>query len=101
MLSNLCVREEEPIDVFNRLQASYLQRFSPLDVVETGMIHEMLATYWRMPRAWDMGNRLFDKAIAAQDRPSPIDRLTDAFTVLPTPAITASVSSTVTRTGSR
>jgi len=85
LLSNLVVLEEEPVEAFEQLEASYLQRFGPLDSIEAGMIHEMLAGYWRMRRAWAVENRIFDKAIAAQDGPSPIDRLTDAFTALSTP----------------
>src|SRR5258705_13654875 len=50
------------------------------------MVDEMVATAWRMRRAWAIENRLLDTAMATQpgDSPvvSPVDRLTTAFSAL-------------------
>src|SRR5215813_10500015 len=60
LLSKLVVLHDEPDEAFQALFGAYLDRFDPLDAVEVGMIEEMVATFWRMRRAWAVENRLLD-----------------------------------------
>jgi hypothetical protein len=82
LLAKIIVLEEEPDDAFKELFYAYAERFGPLDQVEIGMIEEMVATYWRLRRAWAIENRYFDTAMAVQQGPSPTDRLMSAFSSL-------------------
>ena len=82
LLARVIVLEEEPDDAFRKLCRAYDARFEPRDEVEAGMVHEMVATYWRMHRAWAIENRYFDTAMAVQDGPSATDRLMTAFSSL-------------------
>ena len=82
LLARVVVLEEEPDDAFRKLCQAYDLRFEPRDEVEAGMVHEMVATYWRMRRAWAIENRYVDTAMAVQDGPSATDRLMTAFSSL-------------------
>jgi hypothetical protein len=82
LLAKVVVLEEEPDDAFQDLCQAYANRFGPLDEVETGMVEEMVVTFWRMRRAWAIENRYFDTAMASQQGPSATDRLMDAFSGL-------------------
>ena len=44
----------------------YAERFGPLDDVETGLIEEMVASYWRLRRAFAMEARLLE--VSADER---------------------------------
>jgi hypothetical protein len=82
LLSKLVVLKEEPPEAFAELLNDYNARFNPADGVEAGMVDEMVATFWRMRRAWAIENRLLDTAMATQPGDSPVDRLTSAFSAL-------------------
>jgi hypothetical protein len=56
----------ESRESFDALLALHLERFQPADGVEYTMIEEMVASYWRMRRAWAIETRLLDDQIAAQ-----------------------------------
>ena len=82
LLARVIVLEEEPEDAFRKLCHAYDTRFEPRDEVEAGMVHEMVANYWRLRRAWAIENRYFDTAMAVQDGPCATDRLMSAFSSL-------------------
>src|SRR5689334_4465258 len=82
LLAKVIVLEDEPADAFRELCNAYANRFGPLDDVEAGMVHEMVAMYWRLRRAWAIENRYFDTAMAEQEGPSSPDRLMSAFSTL-------------------
>jgi hypothetical protein len=85
LLSKIVVLEDEPDEAFHRICREYAHRFGPLDAVEAGMVDEMVATLWRLRRAWAIENRYFDTAMAAQPGPSATDRLMSAFPISPPP----------------
>ena len=80
LLSKLIVLHDEPDEAFQALFAAYIDRFGPLDPVEIGMIEEMVATFWRMRRAWAVENRLLDTVSPPDPSASPLDRVVAAFT---------------------
>ena len=82
LLSNLVVLKEEPSQAFDELVTDFNARFEPVDGVEAGMVDEMVATSWRIRRAWAIENRLLDTAMALQPGATPVDRLTTAFSAL-------------------
>jgi hypothetical protein len=70
LLSKLIVLHDEPDEAFSAL----------FSAVEIGMIEEMVATFWRMRRAWAVENRLLDTVSPPDPSASPLDRVAAAFT---------------------
>ena len=67
---------------FDILLDQHIQRFSPIDDVELGVIEEMVASLWRLRRTWAIETRLHADAINAQEPGDEIGRLAAAFTAL-------------------
>jgi hypothetical protein len=92
------VLENESRETFQTLLDQHLDRLRPVDGVEVGMIEEMVASHWRLRRAWAMETRMLDNEIAAQpdsklDHDDPtgaeLDRIGKAFTA---PVVSASIA---------
>jgi hypothetical protein len=50
--------------------------------VEFGMVEEMVASYWRMRRAWAIETRMLEDAANAQPESDPVGAIAAAFTSL-------------------
>src|SRR5258708_21787452 len=78
-LSRCVVLGNESPEGFEKLLNLHVDRFSPLDEVELGMVEDMAESYWRRRRALAIETRLLDQAIdsrrktksGASPRPSP------------------------------
>jgi hypothetical protein len=81
-----CLRlDTESRECFDDLLALHLKRFQLADAVEFSMIEEMVASCWRMRRAWAIETRMMDDQIAAQPVRKDSDglaRITTAFSQL-------------------
>jgi hypothetical protein len=56
-----CLRlDNESRECFDDLLALHLERLRPADGVEFSMIEEMVASCWRMRRAWAIETRMMD-----------------------------------------
>jgi hypothetical protein len=83
LLAKCVVLENESREGFDSVLAAFLERFSPADGVELGMVEEMLSAYWRQRRAWAIETRIMDNAISTQPpEPDELTRLADAFAVV-------------------
>lgn len=72
------MRDESP-EVFQAVLNDHLRRLQPADGVEAGMVEEMVASYWRLRRAWALETRLLENEAAAQPSADALDRITYAF----------------------
>jgi hypothetical protein len=61
--SNRVVLPHESQEEFDRLEASFVNRFKPYDEVEHELVHEMVSTRWRLRRIEAMEAALFNKAL--------------------------------------
>src|SRR6266849_818109 len=68
LLSQVVVLENEDPECFEKLFHMHVDRFSPVDDIEMGMIEEMSASYWRLRRTWAIESSLLDEAIARQPK---------------------------------
>jgi hypothetical protein len=73
LLAKRVVLTNESRENFDILLAQHIDRFSPVDDVELGVVEEMAAAFWRMRRAWAVETRLHGDEIG---------RITAAFTDL-------------------
>src|SRR5580658_11342320 len=71
LLARCVVLENESGETFETLLTQHLDRLRPVDGVEFGLIEEMVASHWRMRRAWAMETRMLDNEIALQPAPKP------------------------------
>jgi hypothetical protein len=71
LLAKCVVLSNECRENFDALLDQHIERFSPIDDVELGVVEEMAAAFWRMRRAW---------AIATREPGDAIGRITAAFT---------------------
>ena len=71
LLAKRVVLENESKENFQILLNQYLERFDPRDGVEFGMIEEMVASYWRLHRAFMIEKHLFDRALHNHDGTGP------------------------------
>ena len=88
LLARSLVLENESPEGFAAVMADHIARLNPVDGVEYAMIEEMVASHWRLRRAWAIEARMLEKQIAAQTAAGGLDRTTDAFSALgDTPAM--------------
>ena len=81
LAKHIVMREESP-EVFEAVMTDHLTRLQPADGVELGMIEEMVASYWRLRRAWAIETRLLENEADAQTSGDSLDRMAKAFTAL-------------------
>lgn len=72
------MRDESPAG-FEAVLAEHLDRLQPADGVEFAMVEEMVASHWRLRRAWALETRLLENEAATQTSGDPLDRITNAF----------------------
>jgi len=82
LLANCVVLRTEPRESFEALLNQYVERFTPLDDVEFGMIEEMAACYWRLRRGWAIETELLNTGIQKQPPGSELTRLAASFSEL-------------------
>jgi hypothetical protein len=82
LLSRCVVLENECPKTFAGLLSDHIDHLQPADGLELGMIEQMVASDWRLRRAWAIETRLLDKQIAAQSAGGDLDRMSDAFSGL-------------------
>jgi hypothetical protein len=61
--SSRVVLPHESQEEFDRLEASFVNRFKPYDEVEHELVHEMVSVRWRLRRIEAMEAALFNKAL--------------------------------------
>jgi hypothetical protein len=82
LLARHIVMRDESTDGFQSVLSDHLGRLQPADGVEFGMVEEMVASHWRLRRAWALETRLLENAAAAQPSGDALDRITNAFVEL-------------------
>ncbi len=68
---SVVVPETESDPGFQSILAQHMLRLAPANDVEQGYIDEMVASCWRLRRAWAIETRFFDNGV--QDQPSGDD----------------------------
>src|ERR1043166_791069 len=63
LLAKCVVLNLESEENFQLLLGQYVQKFTPHDDVEFGMIEDMVATYWNLRRAMIIEKDMFDQAV--------------------------------------
>ena len=81
-LARPLVLENESPEGATAVMAAHIERLHPADGVEYAMIEEMVASHWRLRRAWAIEARMLEKQIAAQTAAGDLDRTADAFSAL-------------------
>src|ERR1017187_7051753 len=81
-LSRRIVMEKESRASFETLLTPHPDSPQPADGVEFGMVEEMVASYWRMRRAWAIETRLLEDTANAQGESDPVGSIAAAFTSL-------------------
>ena len=71
---HIVMRDESP-EAFDTVMNQHLDRLQPADGVEVGLVEEMVASQWRLRRAWALETRLLENEAAAQTAADPLDRL--------------------------
>ena len=79
LLSKQIVMRDESPEGFAAVVAEHIARIQPADGVELAMVEEMVASHWRLRRAWAIETRLLENQAAAQTSPDPLDRIANAF----------------------
>ena len=79
ILAKCVVMSLESEEGFHEELQAYLARFLPEDIVETGLIEDMVTSLWRTRRLWAIETNMMNQAAAADRSPDPLDRLTAAF----------------------
>ena len=82
LLSRHIVLREESQEGFKEVWDDHITRLHPAEGTERGMVEEMVASYWRLRRAWAMETRMLQNETASQAAGDPLDRMTDAFNAL-------------------
>ena len=83
LLARCIVMDQESLGSFEALWLQHLDSLQPVGGVELGMVEEMVASYWRMRRAWAIETRLLEDAANIQEGESdPLGRIAAAFTTL-------------------
>jgi hypothetical protein len=77
---HLLMRDESP-QCFETVLNDHLTRLQPADGLEFGMVEEMVASHWRLRRAWAIETRLLENE-AARTSGDPLDRIANAFETL-------------------
>src|ERR1700685_1752645 len=73
------VLDHESRENFLILLQQHVDRFQPANEVESGMLEEMCAAYWRQRRAWAIETALLNKQIALQPGETAPERMAAAF----------------------
>jgi hypothetical protein len=63
LLAKCVVLEGESEENLQLLLGKYIDKFTPHDDVELGMVEDMVACYWRLRRAMSIETHLFDRAV--------------------------------------
>ena len=79
LLGRQIVMRDESSECFEVVMSDHLDRLQPADGMEFGMVEEMVASHWRLRRAWAIEARLLDNEADAQSASDPLDRLANAF----------------------
>ena len=66
LTSSRVVLPHESQEEFDRLEASFVNRFKPYDEIEYELVHEMAAARWRLRRIEAMEVSIFNKAFKQQ-----------------------------------
>lgn len=75
--------DKESLASFEALWLQHLDSLQPVGGVELGMVEDMVASYWRMRRAWAIETRMLQDAANIQEGESdPLGRIAAAFTTL-------------------
>lgn len=82
LLSKTVVLGDEDPEAFRVLVQAFVDRVQPADDIELGLVEQMASAWWRQSRSWAVENRIIDNAASASPNPSPVDRITHAFTTL-------------------
>ena len=82
LLARCILLENESPEGFEAVLAQHLERLQPADGVEFGLVEEMVASFWRLRRAWALETHMIEKQVAAQSTGDPLDRMTAAFSDL-------------------
>ena len=82
LLARPLVLENESPEGATAVMADHLDRLNPADGVEYAIMEEMVASHWRLRRAWAIEARMLEKQIAAQTAAGDLDRTADAFSAL-------------------
>jgi len=82
VLAKHIVMHNESPEGFEAVMKDHLTRLQPADGVELGMVEELVASYWRLRRAWAIETRLLENETEAQASGDSLDRMAKAFTGL-------------------
>jgi hypothetical protein len=79
LLARQVVMRDESPEAFRIVASQHLDRLQPADGMELGLIEEMVASHWRLRRAWAIETRALDNETDNQPPGDPLDRMTAAF----------------------
>jgi hypothetical protein len=79
LLASQIVMRDESSEGFETVLEEHIRRLQPADGVEVGLVEEMVASHWRLRRAWAIETRLLENQAAVQTSPDPLDRIANAF----------------------
>jgi hypothetical protein len=79
LLARQVVMGDESPEGFQAVLDDHLGRLQPADGVEFGMVEEMVASHWRLRRAWALETRMLENEAATQSSGDALDRMTNAF----------------------
>ena len=79
LLARHIVMRDESTEGFQAVFNDHLYRLQPADGVEVGLVEEMVASHWRLRRAWALETRLLENEAAAQPSGDALDRIANAF----------------------
>src|ERR1039457_5263984 len=79
LLADIVLLKDEAADGFAEVMTDHLARFQPADSVEFGFIEEMVATWWRLRRAWSIETQLLNECIDPKNLADGASRLAAAF----------------------
>ena len=79
LLAKCVVLGNESQDNFQTLLEQYLHKLAPRDGVEFGMVEDMVASYWRLRRAFAIEKHLFDQTLDAHPEGEDLFRLGQAW----------------------
>ncbi len=82
LLARCIVMQDESREAFEELLRQHIERLCPAEGVEFGIVEEMVASQWRLRRAWAIETRILDNEVAAQTSGDTLDRMAAAFSDL-------------------
>src|SRR5205823_29275 len=69
----------ESAEAFDAFLDTYTARFNPTDEVELALVEEMIASSWRLWRAWVIEKQLFESALESPSTDTRLADLANAF----------------------